>query len=535
MGGSKKSQAQLRRLQQRAAARGEAYVPPEPSASTRTTLEEPPKKKAKEADDDDADENDGDASSMNQSNEDIKTNEDNENEKQQQQQAQQTKKWMTIVDRFQNELNQIETNDTLKAKDRRSAKRKAEAVATEDAGIPVPELLQWYEKQKEQEMTKNTEPTNGKNKEDLQKQEKEQRQVAAAIQLKKELEEIETNESLKAKERRSAKRKAEAIAAEASGMTCEALLEWYETFGKAIQTLQNAGGTTKNKTATKKRPSHDPYIVFIGQLSFETTADELFRYIQDQLQKDSSTVVKIKSQDIKIRLLTDPKTKKSRGMAFVEVENPDLLYGLLKLHQTMLNGRRINVERSAGGKKNSEARQAKLSQYRKEQEEYFAEVVNKILKEYKDTGELREGELDDGVIALCQRHAGPVVRAAMAEYIEKGGRDMDNPSAYLSFLVTKFATEGIREDKDKGNKGEKHKSSNGVSFGKRKMSGKGDSATTSSGNGRGGMVKKKFKQSSEFVNAGVDMSLSEKHGGAGGNSLAKVFPSARRGRGRGYM
>jgi hypothetical protein len=198
------------------------------------------------------------------------------------------------------------------------------------------------------------------------------------------------------------------------------------------------------------------------------------------------------------------------------VQDPELLYGLLKLHQTFLKGRRINIERSAGGKKNSDTRKAKLAQFRKEQDEYFAEVVDKILKEYKDTGELREGELDDGVISLCKRHAGSVVRAAVAEYMEKGGRDMDNPSAYLSFLVTKFATEGIRDDKEDAKKNSKPK---------RKVGG--DSTS-------GPRPNKKPRESSEFKRAGIDMSMSEKLSG-GRSDLAKVFPSARRGRGRGYM
>jgi hypothetical protein len=209
-------------------------------------------------------------------------------------------------------------------------------------------------------------------------------------------------------------------------------------------------------------------------------------------------------------------------MAFVEVEDPELLYGLLKLHQTFLKGRRVNIERSAGGKKNSDTRKAKLAQFRKEQDEYFAEVVDKILKEYKDTGELRDGEFDDGVIALCKRHAGPVVRAAVAEYMEKGGRDMDNPSAYLSFLITKFATEGIREDKDENATKTRPK---------RKAGG---DLSSSPSKPSGPRANKRPKEPSVFKRGGVDMSMSDKLSGDRSN-LTKVFSSARRGRGRGYM
>jgi len=443
-----KSEAQIRRLQQRAAARGETYEPP----------------KVEERDD---------------SHDENVTNKD--------------KQWVEIAERLQQELADIEASTDLPSKGRRSAKRKAEAIASEDAGVPVAELMEWYEK-------------NNSLKSKAQASSKDQLTVkrkAIAAKLKKELEEFEQSEELKAKDRRSAKRKAEAIAAEESGMPAQELLDWYENVLKTQPTDQ---------TSSIKR-THDPYIAFVGQLSFETTQDELFQHIQEQLKND----FKVKKKDVKIRILTDEKSKKSRGMAFVEVEDPELLYGLLKLHQTFLNGRRINVERSAGGKKNSAARKTKLAQYRKEQEEYFAEVVDNILKEYKTTGELREGELDDGVITLCKRHSGPVVRAAVAEYMEKGGRDMDNPSAYLTFLVTKFASEGVREDKE-------DKTKNKPSFQPKR---KNDSGSSSS-------AKKKFKQASEFVKAGVDMSMSERSS-KNHKDITKVFSSARRGRGRGYM
>ena len=200
-------------------------------------------------------------------------------------------------------------------------------------------------------------------------------------------------------------------------------------------------------------------------------------------------------------------------MAFAEVkDDPELLYALLKLHQTYLKGRRINIERSAGGGKKSAARQSKLEGYRLEQTAHFASVVENILDEYRKTGELREDELDEGVITVCKRHAGPVVRAAVAEYIEKGGNTMDNPSAYLTFLVTKFAKEGI----------------NGIENERKPKKQK----TTSSNN-------KSNNSGSNNGMSGVDMSLSRRLGGTKESTstkdLSKIFPSSQRGRGRGYM
>ena len=439
----KKSNAQIRRMQKRAAERGEVYeyTAPGPEA------EKIPQKEA--------------------------STEDSEKIR-----------LLDIATKLKKDLQEIEDNAELKSKDRRSAKRKAEAIAATESGMPADELLAWYGKNFTSNVQeKPVDPRNIK-------------LEAAAIKLQKELKEIEDNQELKSKDRRSAKRKAEAIASEEAGMSAAELLAWHEKY------LRSQPG----KKTTKEKRRHDPYIAFVGQLGYETTQDQLYEHIKAQLEGE----FKVKKDGVKIRMLTDAKTKKSRGMAFVEVEDPELLYALLKLHQTFLDGRRINVERSAGGKKNSEARKSKISQYRKEQDEYFGEVVENILSEYKKTGELRDDELDEGVVALCKRHAGPVVRAAVSKYIEGSGRDMDNPSAYLTYLLTKFATEGIYDDKE----GEKHS-------GKPKKRKPRDESNSL----------KRLKSNSLFQNSGVDMSISE--GGSG--SIPKIFPSARRGRGRGYM
>eukprot|EP00536_Pseudo-nitzschia_multiseries_P011265 jgi/Psemu1/205367/e_gw1.374.43.1 len=349
------------------------------------------------------------------------------------------------------------------------------------------------------------------------------RKLASAKRLLTELETIDANQEMKAKDRRSAKRKAEAICTEETGTPAEELLEWYKS-NKHLLATETETETTKKNGANKQQTGsasgqrrRDPLIAFIGQLSYDTTSEDLMEHICTNLAEEYP---KAKSMT-RIRFLTDPKTKRSKGMAFVEVDDPEFLYALLKLHQTYLKGRRINVERSAGGKKSSEARRSKLERYKQEQGAYFAEVVENILSEYKTTGELREDELDEGVVTVCKRHSGPVVRAAVAEYIEKGGRDMNNPSAYLTFLVTKFAKEGIHDVEDTG-KTKKRKESSSSSGGRN------DRKRT-----------KEWKGSSEFSKSGVDMSASERRPGSGGGGgkrdLSSIFPSSQRGRGRGYM
>lgn len=511
----KKSAAQIRRMQERAAKRGETfeYVPP-------TEQEQLEENSAKEG-------NPEEEMATTTPLHDESTKEDTgENQKRRE-----------VAARLIQELKDIETNEDIKSKDRRSAKRKAEAIASEEVGMPMEELIQWFEKNKQEDSGSNeTEVADPKF----------ETKKKAAMKLKRALDELTKNEDLKSKDRRSGKRKAEAIATEETDMAPEALLEWWNQQSKKV------AKTKSNSNLKSKEKNHDPYIAFIGQLSFDTTSAQLMEHIRSNLEKDFP---KVRKHDIKIRMLTDSKTKKSRGMAFCEVDDPELLYGLLKLHQTFLLGRRINIERSAGGNKNSANRQSKIKQYRKEQDEYFAEVMDSILGEYKKTGELRDDELDEGVIALCKRHSGPVVQAALAKYIEGSGRDMDNPSAYLTFLITKFAEEGVYEEREgnqnKHNEGPRRKrrpddgqvrgrgdgrgrgggGRGGGGGGRGRGGGRGGGRGDGRGGGRGGGAAKRFKASSEFARSGIDMSNSEGRGG--GSKMSNIFPSARRG--RGYM
>lgn len=349
------------------------------------------------------------------------------------------------------------------------------------------------------------------------------KKLAAAKKLSKELVRIEQAEDLKAKDRRSAKRKAEAIAQEESGCKAEELLEWYKEQGDSDDKTKK-DTTTKSKGESKGRS--DPCIVFIGQLSYDTTKEDLFNYVKEELGKEH----KVTQQTVQIRLLTDAKTNKSRGMAFLETTDPELMYACLKLHQTDLKGRRLNVERSAGGNKSSEKRKTKLKQYRENQGEYLSETVDKMIADFQKSGELKENELDDGAVALCKRHSAATVESALTRYLETNGREMDNPSAYFTHLIGKIATEGVFDDTfDKKSSGKPRDNKKPNSDGPRKRRQPPTQTETENG-----AVGNKLMRTSRFSASGVDMSISE----GKSTDFAKIFPSMNRGRGRsgrGYM
>jgi len=291
---AKKSAAKIRRNASRAAARGEEYTPPEPTTNSETV----------------ADAGGGESDEVVQA------------------KSSAAKKLEVTLAALPPDIN---------AKERRSAKRKAEAIAVEESGCSdVTELMKWYARHKANTKKKNKKMASATAKSSAQPQlsEEEQAMFDTAKKLHTSLSAIENDTNLNSKERRSAKRKAEAIASEeAGGRDTTELLQWYESIAPPPTTTS----TTNTESNSGKKI---PYIIFVGQLSYTTTTEMLFQHFQSTL---GPTLLPTQ-ESMKIRLLTDEKTKKSRGMAFLELDSPELMYECLKLHLTFLDGRRINGE-----------------------------------------------------------------------------------------------------------------------------------------------------------------------------------------------
>ncbi|KAJ1862341.1 hypothetical protein LPJ78_004771 [Coemansia sp. RSA 989] len=97
------------------------------------------------------------------------------------------------------------------------------------------------------------------------------------------------------------------------------------------------------------------YIVFVGNIPFKTTADELKWFMKE-------------ANPVSVRLMTDKVTGKSRGFAFVELGTSTDMKRALDYHHRLLGTKSINVELTAGGGGNSESRKNKLEVRRKDLE-----------------------------------------------------------------------------------------------------------------------------------------------------------------------
>lgn len=174
----------------------------------------------------------------------------------------------------------------------------------------------------------------------------------------------------------------------------------------------------------------------------------------------------------------------------------------------------------------------------------MSQTVDKIIMDYRTQGVLSQDELDKGVIELCKRHSCTVVKQAIEEYIEAKGKRMENPSAYLTHIITRIAEEGIAISTD-AKKTRLHIDATKSAWqepksSKRKLvlaeekiesSSKSKYHTEPSSIKSQRGINKGFE--SEFVNAGVQMTFSESNSKDKGLDLSQIFPSMRRGRGRG--
>ncbi|KII94156.1 hypothetical protein PLICRDRAFT_100531 [Plicaturopsis crispa FD-325 SS-3] len=112
--------------------------------------------------------------------------------------------------------------------------------------------------------------------------------------------------------------------------------------------------------AGQKKGVNQRFLLFVGNLRYTTSLEAIKEHFAACDPPPSVRLLTPKATPQK------PTTAKSKGCAFLEFSHRNALQQALKLHQSELDGRRINVELTAGGGGKSETRLVKVRERNKE-------------------------------------------------------------------------------------------------------------------------------------------------------------------------
>ncbi|POM59375.1 RNA binding protein [Phytophthora palmivora] len=174
--------------------------------------------------------------------------------------------------------------------------------------------------------------------------------------------------------------------------------------------------------------------LFVGQLPYRATEDMILKHFAE-------------AGDIKLRMLTDKKTNKFKGTAFIEVKDSKALGAALSRHHTLLQGRRINVELTAsGGGNKSENRRNKIDLLRKKQSNVQVEKTKALIQKHIDGPEykLKQEDVDDRMIDFLSWFDYETAKKALEEYNRCVNDKVNNRKAFFMGILKRFRqTDGV--------------------------------------------------------------------------------------------
>ncbi|KAI0756756.1 hypothetical protein C8Q80DRAFT_1264775 [Daedaleopsis nitida] len=156
------------------------------------------------------------------------------------------------------------------------------------------------------------------------------------------------------------------------------------------------GGQTTEKAGSEGKQR---FILFVGNLKYTTSKEAVEKHFA---KCDPPPTVRLMTP--KPSAKSRP-TAKSKGFAFVEFTHTNALQQGLKLHQTELEGRKINVELTAGGGGKSEARLEKVKKRNRDLHEQRKTHLTKRSSAKKNKGEGDDGDYEDAQIERPQRYS----------------------------------------------------------------------------------------------------------------------------------
>ncbi|KAK8799668.1 hypothetical protein WA158_006216 [Blastocystis sp. Blastoise] len=172
--------------------------------------------------------------------------------------------------------------------------------------------------------------------------------------------------------------------------------------------------------------------VFIGQLPFDCTKDDLMKYLKDN------------DVDIKnIRLLTDKSTGKFKGMAFVDVLAGNVCK-MLKLHHTFFKGRCINIEETMDGGKKSQERQKFLKKRREIHDQRIEESYKEFMERlFERSKTIQLKDIDTKCLDALESFPKAKTKKIIQDLIRADPHKIKNLNAYIMGIVKR-----TREGKD---------------------------------------------------------------------------------------
>ncbi|RLN86114.1 hypothetical protein BBJ28_00017479 [Nothophytophthora sp. Chile5] len=312
--------------------------------------------------------------------------------------------------------------EKLNARQRRQLQRQSKQPATVD------NKKESSSKEVITEATVNGEVLNAKQRRQLQRQAKQQASTDDSKEESSKTEATVDGEVLNAKQRRLLQRKA---TRQAEGIEEKTVGEKEkEAVGTKRKRRSKRSKTEEvgedGEPAAKRKSIH--LTLFVGQLPFKATEAMVRRHFQE-------------AGDIQVRMLTDKKTKRFKGTAFIEVKDSKALGAALSRHHTLLAGRRINVELTAsGGGNNSEQRRSKIDLLRKKQSNVQVEKTKALLQKHIDGPEykMQKDDVDERMIDFLSWFDYETAKNALNEYNRCVSDRVQNRKAFFMGILKRF-------------------------------------------------------------------------------------------------
>ncbi|ETS63959.1 hypothetical protein PaG_02291 [Moesziomyces aphidis] len=190
------------------------------------------------------------------------------------------------------------------------------------------------------------------------------------------------------------------------------------------------------------------FILFVGNMAFTTTTDNIAKHFGQTCgevptvrlltrKADPNALANLpasKRKSIAKGKAQDPTQPQSKGCAFVEFKSSDALRKALNFHHTMLEGRKINVELTAGGGGKSENRQNKIKEKNAGLEKERQKLHGKYVAPKNEARKQRAGAKEEGDARPAKR--------SRTEDAEQGGQAAWSRNSGKERKMPKFMATG---------------------------------------------------------------------------------------------